>query len=590
MSLLGRSRRPDDWADEHARARFRAAERLAAPLDAEEERWLDDHLASCAACATTAADYSAERLALRALRDRQPQPPRDLWARTAAAIEREAGHRAIRPAHAPRRSWFAPYAVLAGALVVAVVYGLLSSSRLPIDPATTTPGITASSVRPSVRPSAGPTPLVIDPQDVAYVSLEDDGYRVVSTRVDRVCAPEADGCGTSRPTEIADIGPLSSPATVFGSGDRPLVIVADASRGSTVIAIDPSAATPVPTAEPTPSAEPTPTSSPGRSAAVPSSAVPSSEPTPSPSPSNVPPPSAPTEPTEPDTTSDPSEAPSGAVEIARGLEVVGTTAAYAPDGSAFAFTAVPADGSSGPDIYVWTVGDDEARPITADHRSVLGSWAGGAIVGSTVIVRDGANEPAAFVLAEPDGERVLRPETGLVWRPVVDPTGGSAVYWSGSVEPTEDGTGWAPAGGSLVIGRWGTDGDAADGTEPTPPADDQAEARSETTIATGPIDDWDVRWDETGERLAVWIADADDPSVGRLSLYVVDPFDGEIDLANPPLADEPALAGFSLADGRLAWATPGGESGKSSRVRILAWTDEGFGQVETAPGDFLVVR
>ena len=78
----------------------------------------------------------------------------------------------------------------------------------------------------------------------------------------------------------------------------------------------------------------------------------------------------------------------------------------------------------------------------------------------------------------------------------------------------------------------------------------------ETTIAEGPLTDWDARWDETGTRLAVWVADADDPSVGKLSLYVVDPFDGSIDLANPPLEDEPALAGFSIDDGRLAWAAP----------------------------------
>ena len=41
------------------------------------------------ACRSVAAAYEADRLALRGLRDQQPEPPRDLWARTAAAIERE---------------------------------------------------------------------------------------------------------------------------------------------------------------------------------------------------------------------------------------------------------------------------------------------------------------------------------------------------------------------------------------------------------------------------------------------------------------------------------------------------------------------
>ena len=102
--------------------------------------------------------------------------------------------------------------------------------------------------------------------------------------------------------------------------------------------------------------------------------------------------------------------------------------------------------------------------------------------------------------------------------------------------------------------------------------------------------DWDVRWDETGTRLAVWIADATDPAVGRLSLFVVDPADGTIDHAKSPLLDEPALSGFSMASGRLAWAVPPRANETESRVSILAWNDDGFGQVETAPGEFFLVR
>ena len=141
-----------------------------------------------------------------------------------------------------------------------------------------------------------------------------------------------------------------------------------------------------------------------------------------------------------------------------------------------------------------------------------------------------------------------------------------------------------------MLGRWSVGSDTSAGPTATPLTGDQATERAETTIAEGPITDWDARWDETGTRLAVWIADADDPTVGTLSLYVVDPFDGRIDLANPPLSNEPALAGFSIADGRLAWAAPGKRNEKMNRVPILAWTDEGFGQVESAPGDFLLVR
>ena len=51
--------------------------------------------------------------------------------------------------------------------------------------------------------------------------------------------------------------------------------------------------------------------------------------------------------------------------------------------SALGITARPADGSTGPDIYVWRVGDPEAHPVTTDHRSELGSWSVDTIVGST---------------------------------------------------------------------------------------------------------------------------------------------------------------------------------------------------------------
>jgi hypothetical protein len=276
------------------------------------------------------------------------------------------------------------------------------------------------------------------------------------------------------------------------------------------------------------------------------------------------------------------------MEIAHDLRVIGTTAAYAPDGSAFAFTARPADGSLGPDIYVWRVGESEATAVTSDHRSVFGSWAGDALVGSSVTIDGGASEPRAFVIEDPAAEPSFRPEVGRAWRPVVDPNGRAAVYWSGTLEPAGDNA-WVPGDGSLVIGRWAEDGAPGD-AEPTPLVDDQDEERAETMIAAGPLTEWDVRWDETGERLAVWIADPEDPTVGRLSLYVVDPFDGRIDLTDPPLLDEPALAGFSIADGRLAWASPDDNAEGSSRVLVLAWTTDGFGQIESASGDFILVR
>jgi hypothetical protein len=103
-------------------------------------------------------------------------------------------------------------------------------------------------------------------------------------------------------------------------------------------------------------------------------------------------------------------------------------------------------------------------------------------------------------------------------------------------------------------------------------------------IAEAPLADWDARWDSTGTRLAIWIADSSDPSVGRLTLYVVDPATGRLDGEQPLLRDQPALAGFSLGNGLLAWATPPGQDGEGSRIQVLAWSGSNVGSAETQPG------
>jgi hypothetical protein len=182
------------------------------------------------------------------------------------------------------------------------------------------------------------------------------------------------------------------------------------------------------------------------------------------------------------------------------------------------------------------------------------------------------------------------------------------VYWSGRLAPTADDLGWTTRAGKLVVGRWDdltasssqtVAADTASGAsasqralaQATPPAAaDQQKARAETTIASGPLTEWDARWDETGTRLAVWIADANDPTTGRLSLYQVDPFDGKVDLSKPPLSDEPAMAGFAIADGHLAWAVPPKAGATDSSVLVLAWHGDDFGTVESAPGDVTLVR
>ncbi len=258
-------------------------------------------------------------------------------------------------------------------------------------------------------------------------------------------------------------------------------------------------------------------------------------------------------------TSTPSPSGDGSVQIAHDVIVVGQAASYSSSGAWFAFTARPADRSAGPDIYVWRVGDPEAHPVTTDHRSELGSWSVDTIVNA--------------------------------WRPSVDPFGSRAVYWTGRLDPRTDGPGFKPGAGELVIGSWGTGTSApTEGPHPTALGNQKVD-RQETTIAGGPVTDWDARWDETGTRLAVWIADKGDPTIGRLTLYAVNPLDGKVDLRKPLLDGRTAKAGFAIAKGRLIWAEPASAGGSGDgRILLYAWTDKGSGEVETVPGQLTVIR
>jgi hypothetical protein len=610
MSLLGgRGGRSDDWSSPHFRARARASERLDGPLDPTEADWLDEHLDGCPACAAAAADYASQKLELQALRGREPVPPRDLWARTAAAIERESRPGARRRGRSPQ-ALLAPYALLAGALIVAVAVGTLSVSQLNDQPTRTS--IAASAASSAGLPSnAAATPIAVGPDSVAYLTSQDGLLQYNHLDFTHVCGPTTT-CATSGPADTQAITPVSSPDAVFGAanGDQPLVVVTKGNgSGGQVFAV----AVPnrQPEVTPTPTLSAATTASPSETASTTAVASESASPDQSsPAASASPPVASPTQPpASPPSSEAPTPSPGGAVEIARNLKVLDTTAAYAPDGSAFAFTARPIDGSHGPDIYLWHVGDAQAKPITTDHRSVFGSWTERSIVGSTVKAGPdgGLDRPQAFVLRDRSTEPTLLPQVGLAWRPVVDPTGRTAVYWSGRLAPTADGLGWTTRAGKLVVGRWDdvpsadtnaptTASSAADASQrslakATAPADAvQQDVRSETTIANGPLTEWDARWDETGTRLAIWIADENNPAIGRLSLYVVDPFDGRIDLTKPPLSDEPAMAGFAIADGHLAWAVPPKNGSADSSVLVLAWHGDAFGKVESAPGDVILVR
>jgi Putative zinc-finger/WD40-like Beta Propeller Repeat len=557
-------RRQDEWSDDHARARTRLAERIDGPLGLAESTWLDEHLAACPSCAAMAAAFEDDRLALRALGDQPPEPPRDLWARTAAAIEAEAG---------PVRQRL-PVGVLSGLAVVALVAGvsLLSGTILFYDDSGSgvkgddgielPPG---SSV--AVGPAVEPTPFAVDAGAVGWID-QGPNAGVHRATIDKVCPVKAvAGCPaleTSRDTTaLAFTGDTK---TIVGSpSHRQAVAIAKSSTGGddvVVVALPepaetvaPSAAPAAPSSPPATSPAPVSTASgaPAASAEVDPSVQPSASPLLSPEPSVA-----------------------NSVAIASGIEVVGESAAFSPDGSWFAFTARPADGNGGADVYVWRVGDGEAVKVTDDGTSYFASWSGNEMIASRPSERESEDPGPVSVRIDP-ATRTER-EAGDLWRPIVDPTGRFAIAWDGSLELNEASETWSPARGRLELRRWSDDGPRGGGG-----SDDSR------VVADEAAGDFDARWDEAGEWVAVWVAESSESAVGQLTLYHVDQANGRLERVDGAPVQESALPGFSIGEGRLAWASPPGEGGEGSRIQIAAWSEDGVGVVESGPGDQLVV-
>jgi hypothetical protein len=319
-----------------------------------------------------------------------------------------------------------------------------------------------------------------------------------------------------------------------------------------------------PSVSPDPDATPStpPSASPSDAPASPTATPDATDPGATPSPSSEPtaePTETPTEEPTPAPTVDVTPAPNGTIEIASDVVVVGGVAAYNRDGSRFAFTARPADGSTGPDVYVWDTAETLARAVTDDHRSILAGWDGTDLLVSRAV----DDTPVTVAISARTGAE--RDGSGrAAWLPSVAPDGLRAVWWDGTVRLAADGVTWVPDRGRLVIGSW-------------PGSADDAQV-----VGRGDITDWEVRWDPAGTAVALWTAAGGSDEAGRLSLYALDPDTGRARLASPLLRDERAFAGFSLETGRLAYAAP--TDGGKRAVWILAWDGENLGKVKL-PGE-----
>lgn len=623
-------RRPDHWSSPHERARVRSAERLDGPLGLTEATWLEEHLATCAECAAIAAAYEADRSALRAMRGAQPEPPRDLWARTAAAIEQESAALGRGGAPARRAGRRVPVGALSGVAVIAVVVGVSTLSTGLLGSGGSIENFRAEGETPAQEaagaPSAEtggggpvgaaePTPIAVGAGGVAWLQSRGDGtFAYNAATVDEVCPAEAkEDCATFADAGASRLTFDATPETIIASpkGSEAVVVSRDATGAQRVVVVALPDSTDVDTlASAAPSGGETPGVEPSASASASASTSPlasdggtaSLAPSATSEPTEVPIESAPAASQPPESSVGPSEEPSPpetaspspeatlarTMSLASGVEVVGSSAAFSPDGTWFAFTARPPDGSTGPDVYVWRVGDAEAQRLTTDGGSTFASWSGDEVIVSRSAERDTTASPdggGGDTSAGQDGtptSLAIDPATGSAtevvidqtWRPAVDPTERWAVTFVGSLASDGCDGCWKPNTGQLELRPWSPTGEAGGSTG---------------TVLADTGGDFDVRWDDSGEWFAVWIADPNYGTFGRLTLYRIDPTTGAIDQPEGSPIDVLSLPGFSIGEGRLAWATPPGQGGEGSRVQVVAWTDEGVGQVETAPGEELVL-
>jgi hypothetical protein len=593
MTLPFRRRHHDDESA-HDRARALTSREMLEPLDPAEASWLAGHLDDCAECRQDREAYLADRELLRSLRDTTPVPPRDLWARTSAALDREARNRPARAGGARardtsgRRAWRGfPIAPAAAFLVVLVVIGASIVPR-SIHPQPG-PGDTQAA---AASVGAQPTEIAITAGKVGWVHPTANGsWELVLSNVDAVCPRTQSGCESlggdvhGRPLALGNaptsmtISPDENQLVVESTGDGPTpnrILVVPVTSSSPDVTPEPTSVTP---STETATAPPT----------VPASPVPSSD------------------------------IAAGVIEIASGVTVVGETA-YAKNGDWLAFSARPADGSTGPDLYLWHVGDPAALPVTSDHQTYFSAWLGNQVLASSVAVPDapaasngpsasdanatGAPSQSAIAEAHPssfllDPETHVRTDIALpdVWLPVVDPTGRFVSYWSGTLRADDNGREWRLGTGRLVLDGWssGVVAQPSDGAgssqAPSATASPVGPSGSPVAIVTGETAAFTSKFDPTGTRLAVWVADQGDATVGSLYLRVLDPATGAVNASIAPLDGVLALRRFSIDTGRLAWVSPPGQDGQESSVQVLGWSRDDFGEIRTIPSkDLYIVR
>jgi hypothetical protein len=257
--------------------------------------------------------------------------------------------------------------------------------------------------------------------------------------------------------------------------------------------------------------------------------------------------------------------------------------------------------------------------------------------GSPLATTTETGHPTSFLI-DPESRAEAPLPWRDMWQPTVDPLDSSVVFWSGTLVRDVGSLDWRLGSGRILLDSWAAAAEATASLTPDPSALPSEEpgpsaaarptpsasavgrpsvrpsiqpvpgstfpgavgtpgasdaAVEPVVLADGDIGSFQARFDPTATRLALWTTDptnAPTPGVGLLRLILVDPATASVQTISPdPLPGVPALADFSIDAGRLAWVTPPGQDGEGSLVRILAWSGDSFGQVQTFPAERLYV-
>ena len=314
------------------------------------------------------------------------------------------------------------------------------------------------------------TPFAIPAQAVNYVGVADGELTFYRADVAEVCPPRRLDCADGPDGEaVVRLGSSVNAHAVAMNRTGQLFISGHDDLGEEVFAIvtlpapeptgravvDPPSPSPDSSGAPDPdaSSQPIETRNPDLGQGDPATPEPTDGP-------DIMPSTSPDGPTDPAAVPSISPPPSPTTAVASSQAILtdviatGAAAAWSPDGSTLAFSAMPADRSDGSDVYVWRPGDEQAHAITGDHGSLFASWSGtrivvsrteaetsgsGDLVGQTMVIDPGSGETLAI-----DLERA--------WLPSVDPTGRFVIYWRGRLA---DRAGVAsPDDGRLYVADW----------------------------------------------------------------------------------------------------------------------------------------